>query len=87
VRRWPRKNDPESIRSRQEALPVDGEVFSHDLTPWAHAQEALTGVAVIPVAVVPITVELGDYDLAEPGGEVVERGRDQDAVVVPLAHT
>jgi hydroxymethylglutaryl-CoA reductase (NADPH) len=87
VRRWPRKNDPESIRSRQDALPVDGEVFSHDLTPWARAQEALTGVAVIPVSVVPITVELGEYELAEPAGDVVERGRAQEEVFVPLAHT
>ncbi len=60
MRRWPRKNDPESIQARQEALPVDGEVFAHDLTPWARAQESLTGVAVIPVAVVgPLTIELG----------------------------
>ena len=26
VRKWPRKNDPESIRARQEALGLDGEV-------------------------------------------------------------
>jgi hydroxymethylglutaryl-CoA reductase (NADPH) len=87
VRRWPRKNDADSIRERQEALPVAGEVFSHDLTPWARAQESLTGVAVIPVAVVPITVELGQYELAEPEGEVVERGRAHEEVFVPLAHT
>jgi hydroxymethylglutaryl-CoA reductase (NADPH) len=87
VRRWPRKNDGDSIRARQDALPVDGEVFSHDLTPWAHAQEALTGVAVIPVAVVPITIELGKYELAEPGGDVVELGRGHEDVFVPLAHT
>jgi hydroxymethylglutaryl-CoA reductase (NADPH) len=87
VRRWPRKNDPESIRARQEALPVDGEVFAHDLGPWARAQEALTGVAVIPVAVVPITLELGDYELVEPAGDVLERGRATEEVFVPLAHT
>jgi hydroxymethylglutaryl-CoA reductase (NADPH) len=87
VRRWPRKNDAGSIRARQEALPVDGEVFSHDLTPWARAQESLTGVAVIPVAVVPVLVDLGEYELAEPGGAVVERGRTQEEVFVPLAHT
>ena len=87
MRRWPRKNDAESIRARQEALPVDGEVFSHDLTPWARAQEALTGVAVIPVGVVPLAVELGEYELAEPEGEVVERGRAREEVFVPLAHT
>jgi hydroxymethylglutaryl-CoA reductase (NADPH) len=87
VRRWPRKNDRDSIRERQDALPVDGEVFSHDLTPWARAQESLTGVAVIPVAVVPVTVELGQYELGEPEGEVVERGREREEVFVPLAHT
>jgi hydroxymethylglutaryl-CoA reductase (NADPH) len=87
VRRWPRRNDPESIRERQEALPVDGEVFSHDLTPWARAQESLTGVAVIPVAVVPIQVELGRYELVEPDGDLVERGREREDVFVPLAHT
>ena len=87
MRRWPRKNDSESIRARQDALPVDGEVFSHDLTPWARAQEALTGVAVIPVAVVPLAVEVGEYELAEPEGEIVERGRAREDVFVPLAHT
>ncbi|HEV8249596.1 MAG TPA: hypothetical protein VGQ15_06450 [Gaiellaceae bacterium] len=87
MRRWPRRNDPESIRERQEALPVDGEVFSHDLTPWARAQESLTGVAVIPVAVVPIQVELGRYELVEPDGDLVERGREREDVFVPLAHT
>jgi hydroxymethylglutaryl-CoA reductase (NADPH) len=87
MRRWPRKNDPDSIRLRQNALPIDGEVFALDLTPWANAQEALTGVAVIPVAVVPVTVELGDYELSEPEGDVVERGRSLEEVFVPLAHT
>ncbi len=90
LRKWPRKNDPESIRARQAALDgrVDPEVFDHDLTPWAKAQEALTGVAVIPVSVVgPLGIELGEYELAEPGGELVERGRNRDDVYVPLAHT
>src|SRR5438067_8054325 len=88
TQRWPRKNDPASIRARQEALGLDGEVASHDLMPWARAQEALTGVAVIPVSVVgPVVVELGEYELTEPDGEVVERGRAADEVFVPLAHT
>jgi hydroxymethylglutaryl-CoA reductase (NADPH) len=87
MRRWPRKNDPDSIRLRQDALPIDGEVFGLDLTPWANAQEALTGVAVIPVAVVPVTVELGDYELTEPGGDVIERSRSLEELFVPLAHT
>ncbi len=87
ARGWPRKNDPESIRARQEALPVDGEVFGHDLTPWARAQESLTGVAVIPVAVVPVAVELGEYELVEPAGDLAEHGRSSEEVFIPLAHT
>ena len=90
LRRWPRKNDPESIRARQEALDgrVDREVFQHDLTPWAKAQEALTGVSVIPTAVIgPLTISLGEYELTEPEGELAERGRATEDVYVPLAHT
>jgi hydroxymethylglutaryl-CoA reductase (NADPH) len=90
LKRWPRKNDPDSIRARQEALDgrVDREVFEHDLTPWASAQEALTGVSVIPTAVIgPLTVSLGQYELTEPDGALVERGREVEDVFVPLAHT
>ena len=91
LRRWPRKNDPESIKSRQDelrALTQDGEVFSHDLTAFASAQEALTGVAVIPVSVIgPLEVELGEYELEEPFGRLVEAGRAFDRVYIPLAHT
>jgi hydroxymethylglutaryl-CoA reductase (NADPH) len=90
LRRWPRKNDPGSIRARQAELDghVGEEVFGHDLAPFAKATEALTGVAVVPVAVVgPIDVELGAYELEEPGGRLVERGRERDEVYVPLANT
>src|SRR3954464_2217932 len=91
LRRWPRKNDPDSIKSRQDAvkdLTRDGEVFSHDLAPFAKAQEAVTGVAVIPVSVVgPLEIELGEYELDEPFGRVTETDRARDAVYVPLAHT
>jgi hydroxymethylglutaryl-CoA reductase (NADPH) len=91
-RRWPRKNDPQSIRLRQEALRDlvgdDGEVFWDDLQPWAKAQEALTGVAVIPVSVVgPLEIVLGAYKLEEPFGRLVESGRAHEQVYVPLAHT
>jgi hydroxymethylglutaryl-CoA reductase (NADPH) len=42
----------------------------------------------VPVAVVgPLQVELGEYELEEPGGRVAERGRSQDSVYVPLANT
>jgi hydroxymethylglutaryl-CoA reductase (NADPH) len=90
LRRWPRKNDPASIKARQEALDgrVDREVFGRDLTPWAKAQEALTGISVIPTAVIgPLTISLGEYELTEPDGKVVERGRSTEDVFVPLAHT
>jgi hydroxymethylglutaryl-CoA reductase (NADPH) len=92
LRRWPRKNDADSIRARQEALAsrLDGEshVFDHDLEPFAKATEALTGAALIPVAVVgPIDVELGLYELEEPEGSVVERDRELEGVYVPLANT
>jgi hydroxymethylglutaryl-CoA reductase (NADPH) len=60
----------------------------HDLEPYAKVTEALTGVAPVPVAVVgPVEVELGEYELEEPGGTLVERGRGSDSVYVPLANT
>src|SRR5436853_157237 len=69
-------------------LTQDGEVFSHDLAPFASAQEALTGVAVIPVSVIgPLDIELGEYELEEPFGRLAETGRARDKVYVPLAHT
>ena len=90
LRRWPRRNDPASIRARQQALAelTDGPVFAHDLEPFAGATEALTGVSVVPTAVVgPIDVELGEYELSEPDGVLVERGRSREGVFVPLANT
>ncbi|HEY6069672.1 MAG TPA: hypothetical protein VIU81_13355 [Gaiellaceae bacterium] len=88
AKRWPRKNDPDSIRQRQEALGLDGGVTGIDLTPFAGAQEMLTGAAVIPVSVVgPLDVELGEYELEEPFGRVTETGRAREQVYVPLAHT
>ena len=88
MRRWPRKNDAESIRDRQEALGLDGAVTAIDLEPFVRAQEMLTGAAVIPVSVVgPIELQLGEYELREPDGELAETGRARDSVFVPLAHT
>jgi hydroxymethylglutaryl-CoA reductase (NADPH) len=88
VRKWPRKNDAASIRARQEALGLNGEVTAIDLEPFARAQEMLTGAAVIPVSVVgPLELELGEYELREPDGVVVETGRSRESVFVPLAHT
>src|SRR6187401_3289491 len=90
LRKWPRKNDADSIKARQAALDgrVDREVFGIDLTPWVSAQEALTGVSVIPTAVIgPLTISLGEYELTEPEGALVERDRRTDEIYVPLAHT
>jgi hydroxymethylglutaryl-CoA reductase (NADPH) len=87
-RRWPRKNDPESIRARQEALGLDGPVTAIDLGPFVPANEMLTGAAVIPVSVVgPLEIELGEYELEEPFGRLTETSRVRDTVYVPLAHT
>jgi hydroxymethylglutaryl-CoA reductase (NADPH) len=84
--RLPRKNDAKSIRARQEALAIDGLVTSIDLAPFAGAAEAVTGVAVIPVSVVPLTIELGTYELDDDGA-VREGDRVVETVHVPLAHT
>jgi hydroxymethylglutaryl-CoA reductase (NADPH) len=91
LRRWPRKNDADSIRARQDVvreLTEDGEVLWDELSPWENANEALTGVAVIPVSVIgPVPISLGRYELREPDGSVVENGRAEEDVYVPLAHT
>jgi hydroxymethylglutaryl-CoA reductase (NADPH) len=87
VKRFPRKNDPDSIRARQDTLGLDGEVVGFDLSPWTGAAEQLTGAAVIPVSVAgPLLVSLGSYEL-DDAGSVVETGRAEDEVFVPLAHT
>ena len=83
---WPRKNDAASIRARQELTGIQGLPVSIDLAPFAEAAEALTGVAVIPVSVCPVRIELGAYELTEEG-EVRETGRAEEEVLVPLAHT
>jgi hydroxymethylglutaryl-CoA reductase (NADPH) len=86
--RWPRKNDPASIRARQDALGLDGEGTAIDLAPFTGAQEMLTGAAVIPVSVVgPLAIWIGTYELTEPDGAVVETARAGEEVFVPLAHT
>jgi hydroxymethylglutaryl-CoA reductase (NADPH) len=83
---WPRKNDPESIRARQQLTGIDGLPVSIDLDGFTKAAEAITGVAVIPVSVCPITIGLGSYELTDTG-QVVELGRADEEVLVPLAHT
>ena len=65
---------------------MNGLVTSVDLAPFAEAAEALTGVAIIPVSLCPMQIELGSYELSE-AGEVTETGRGLEEVAVPLAHT
>jgi hydroxymethylglutaryl-CoA reductase (NADPH) len=85
--RWPRKNDTASVDARRAAMGLDGGlVTSVDLEPFQAAAEALVGVAVIPVSAVPLDVELGAYEL-DDSGDVVETGRTEETVHVPLAHT
>jgi len=79
----PRKNDPESIAARRSALRLEGD---GDLSAYTKAAESVTGVAVIPVSVAQIRILLGEYELSEDG-DVVETGRGDEEVVVPLAHT
>ena len=80
--RLPRKNDPESVRARQDALGLP-EV---DVEPYTKAAESVTGLVSIPVSVAQLAVSLGEYELSEDGA-VVETGRGDEEVVVPLAHT
>ncbi|HEY4235923.1 MAG TPA: hypothetical protein VGM45_01140, partial [Gaiellaceae bacterium] len=80
--RLTRKNDPDSVRGRQQALGLP-EV---GLEPYAKAAESVAGLLSIPVSVAQLAVSLGEYELSEDG-EVVETGRADEEVVVPLAHT
>ncbi len=85
--RWPRKNDAASVATRREAMGLgDTLVTSVDLEPFSAAAESLVGVAVIPVSAAPVEIELGAYEL-DDDGDVVERGRNVETVLVPLAHT
>ncbi len=81
--RLPRKNDPASIEARREALGLDGDGA---LDAYAKVAESVTGTAVIPVSVAQLHVSLGEYELSDEG-EVVERSRAVEDVVVPLAHS
>jgi hydroxymethylglutaryl-CoA reductase (NADPH) len=80
--RLPRKNDPDSVRARQEALGLP-EV---DVEPYAKAAESVTGFVSIPVSVAQLAISLGEYELSDEG-DVIETGRSDEHVVVPLAHT
>jgi len=51
LRKWPRKNDPASIKARRAALDgrVDSEVFGLDLTPYSFTQANQTGGSITTV--------------------------------------
>ena len=80
--RLPRKNDPASVRARQEMLGLP----EADVEPYLRAAESVTGLVSVPVSVAQLQVSIGEYELSEDG-EVVETGRADEGVVVPLAHT
>jgi hydroxymethylglutaryl-CoA reductase (NADPH) len=80
--RLSRKNDAAAVRSRQEALGLP----DVDLEPWAKAAESVSGLVSIPVSVAQLAVSLGEYELSEDG-DIVETGRAEEEVIVPLAHT
>jgi hydroxymethylglutaryl-CoA reductase (NADPH) len=80
--RLSRKNDADAVRSRQQALDLP-EV---DVEPYARAAESVTGLVSLPVSVAQLAVSLGEYELSDEG-EVIETGRGEEEVVVPLAHT
>jgi hydroxymethylglutaryl-CoA reductase (NADPH) len=96
-RPWPRKNTPDQILARQNALrrlahwnPEHDFIFEWPTPPAALANvlEALTAHVVLPVAVVgPLRLTLGAYHVDEVDGHLVEDERLTDEVFVPLAHS
>jgi hypothetical protein len=70
VPKLPRRNDPASIRARQEALGLDGVVTAADLEPYLRAAESVTGVVSLPVSVAQLAVSLGEYELSGDGDVV-----------------
>jgi hydroxymethylglutaryl-CoA reductase (NADPH) len=96
-RPWPRKNTPEQMQARQDALRglPHWDASHHFVLDWpmppetlAGVVEALTGHVVLPVSVVgPLRLTLGSYHLDEVDGRVVEDERHTEEVYVPLAHS
>lgn len=92
--RWPRGNTPQGIAERQERLRTLahwGDEYQHvldgPLDALAPFQECLTGRMTLPVGVVgPLALNWGQYEL-DPQGHLHERGRQEEQVFVPLAHT
>lgn len=96
-RLWSRKNTPEQIQERQEALralphwdPANDFVFAwpRPVEEFAGAQEALTAHMVLPVGIVgPLRATLGRYHIDSENGHLVEDGRSTEELFIPLAHT
>jgi hydroxymethylglutaryl-CoA reductase (NADPH) len=96
-RAWPRKNTPDHIRQRQDALrELPHWDAQHDfIFDWprpaaelAAVVEALTAHVVLPVSVVgPLRLNLGAYHVDPADGHLVEDARVTDEVYVPLAHS
>ena len=94
---WPRKNTPEQILARQQALrglpgwrPENDFIFDWPAPPAAFANvlEALTAHVVLPVAVVgPLRLTLGTYRVDDTHGGLIEVARQTEEVYVPLAHS
>ncbi len=96
-RPWPRKNTPEQIQARQDALralphwkPEHEFIFGWPTAPEALGSvlEALTAHVVLPVSVVgPLRLTLGTYHTDAHDGRLVEDERRIEEVYVPLAHS
>ena len=93
---WPRKNTPDHIRARQDALrnlphwdARNDFIFDWPVAPEALGSvlEALTAHVVLPVSVVgPLRLTLGTYR-TDVDGRLVEEERHTEEVYVPLAHS
>jgi hydroxymethylglutaryl-CoA reductase (NADPH) len=96
-RSWPRKNTPEQIKARQDALrELPGWDARHDLifdwpvpaATFENVVEALSAHVVLPVSVVgPMRLTLGEYHVDQSDGHLVEADRHSEEVFVPLAHS
>src|SRR5207253_11185570 len=93
-RPWPRKNTPEQIRLRQDALrglphwnPEHDFIFEWPVTPAAmeHVLESFTANVVLPVSVVgPLRVTLAAYHVDAVDGRLGEDGRSTEAGYVAV---
>ena len=91
---WPRGNAPRQIAERRDRLRAlehwpreHRTVLDGALAAFAPFQECLTGRLTLPVGVVgPLRLNSGRYAL-DARGRPCERGRGDDEVYVPLAHT